>query len=142
MAAMSNYLQNSLIDSLFRGIPYTAPTTLYIALCLVTPTAASTGSTINEPAGYTRQSISSAPSSWYTTQNTNSTGPSAGTTGATGNIGAVVWTNVNWSGTVVGVCICDAPTGGNVLFYTPVSKEVSVGDVVQLATNNVRISLS
>lgn len=51
MSAMSNYLENKLIDHTFRGVAYTAPGTVYIALFIATAgqsprsTAVTTGQT-------------------------------------------------------------------------------------------------
>ena len=40
MAAMSDYLENKLIDQIFRGQAYSFPSTLYIGLLTSAPTDA------------------------------------------------------------------------------------------------------
>ncbi len=43
MAAMSNYLENALINEVLRATGYTAPTTVYVALFTSDPTDAGSG---------------------------------------------------------------------------------------------------
>lgn len=138
---LSNYLENKLIDSLFRETVYTPPTVLYIALCTVQPTPADTGSTIIEVNSdeYIRQGITTGVSSWYTTQ-LDTTSISVGTSGITGNAISVSWTAVDWVGLIVAVALCDAETDGNLLYYTSIpSTEVMIRSQVILAPNTLRV---
>lgn len=144
MANMSNYLENKLVDFLFRGGSYTPPNTLYIALCTATPTDTSTGSNISEISGgnYARQSLSSVSGSWYSTQGDNS-GTSSGTNGTTSNSSALTWSSVTWSGTVSAVAVCDALSAGNVLFYSALSasKTIAAGDSISFPVSGISIQL-
>lgn len=144
MAGMSNYLENKLIDFLLRGQSFTPPTTLYIALCTATPTDTDTGSTLTEVSGgnYSRQSLASNTINWYTT-NGNNVSASSGTTGTTGNAVTINWNAVTWSGTVTAIAVCDAASGGNMLFYTALeaSKTVASGDSVSFATNSLTVQI-
>lgn len=144
MANMSNYLENKLIDFLFRGGSYTVPNTLYFALCTSTPTDASTGSNISEISGgnYSRQSLSSSAANWYSTQGDTSA-TSTGTTGTTSNVSSIAWNSVTWSGTVSAVAICDASTGGNVLFYSSLNsnKTIVSGDSISFSVSGLSIQL-
>lgn len=144
MANMSNYLENKLVDFLFRGGAYTPPSTLYFALCTATPTDASTGSTITEVTGgnYARQSLTATTGNWYSTQG-DSTGTSSGTNGTTSNSTSIAWNSVSWSGTVSAVAICDASTAGNVLFYSALtnSKTLVSGDSISFAVSGLTIQL-
>lgn len=144
MANMSNYLENKLIDFLFRGVAFSAPSTLYVALCTATPTDSSTGSTITEVSGgnYARQSLVSNTSNWSTT-NADNAATSSGTTGTTTNSTQISWTSVTWTGTVTSVAICDALSGGNMLFYAPLSNSqvVSSGDSISFGINNISIQI-
>lgn len=144
MASMSNYLENKLADFLFRGVSYTPPATLYIALCTAAPTDASTGSTITEVTGgnYARQSIASNTTNWFTTNGDNAA-TSSGTNGTVGNSTAILWSSVTWSATVTDVAICDALTGGNVLFYSTLqsSKTIAPTDSLSFAINSLTIQI-
>ena len=144
MASMSNYLENKLIDFLFRGASFSAPGTLYVALCTSAPSDSSTGSTIAEVSGgnYSRQSITSNTTNWYTTNGDNGA-TSSGSNGTTGNAGTLTWSGVTWSGTVTDVAICDASSGGNVLFYAPLAaaKTVASGDSISFAANSLTIQI-
>ena len=46
MSQMSDYLENKLVDHIFRATAYTAPATLYVALLTSAANDASTGATI------------------------------------------------------------------------------------------------
>lgn len=144
MANMSNYLENKLVDFLFRGGSYSPPSTLYFALCTSTPTDASTGSNISEITGgnYARQSLTATTGNWYSTQGDNS-GTSSGTGGSTSNIPSIAWNSITWSGTVSSVAICDALTAGNVLFYGSLanSKTLISGDSISFAVSGLAIQL-
>lgn len=144
MAGMSNYLENKLIDHLFRATSYSAPATLYIALCTAAPTDASTGSTLTEVSGgnYARQSVTSGTGTWQTSQG-DTTSTSSGTNGTTNNVSTITWSGVTWAATVTHVAICDALTAGNVLFWGALaaSKIVSSGDTFQFSANTLQIQL-
>jgi len=47
MAALSNYLENKLVDQLFRGQAYSFPTTLYIGLLTSAPSDSSSGTEVS-----------------------------------------------------------------------------------------------
>jgi len=144
MANMSNYLENKMIDFLFRGVSFSAPSTLYVALCTATVSDSSTGSTIAEVSGgnYARIAITSNASNWFTTNGDNAA-TSSGTGGATGNSGTIAWNSVTWSATVTDVAICDAASGGNVLFYGTLSasKTVASGDSISFAANSLTLQI-
>src|SRR5437764_12378353 len=116
MAAMSDYLENKIIDQLFRGVSYSFPSTVYIALCTSATTDSQTGSTITEVSGgdYTRKSVSCGTGT-FTDTSGGTAGTSSGTGGTTSNVTAVTWTSVTWSATVTHVATWGASTAGNVL---------------------------
>lgn len=144
MANMSNYLENKLVDFMFRGGSYTPPSTLYFALCTSSPTETSTGSDISEVSGgnYSRQSLTATTGNWYSTQGDNSA-TSSGTNGTTSNSTSIAWNSVSWSGTVTSVAICDESTAGNVLFYSTLnsSKALISGDSISFAVSGLSIQL-
>lgn len=133
MTAMSNYLENKLIDHIFRATSFTMPTNIYIALCTATPTDASTGSTITEVSGgsYARQQYDPSASARWTATQGGTSGASSGTDGTTENDTAITFptATADW-GTVTSVAIVDASSAGNVLFWGDLdaSKVVSNGD--------------
>ena len=123
MANLSDYLEAELIKHVFRTGTFTKPSTIYIALCTTAPTDASTGSTIVEPSGgsYARIQVGPADGSW--------SAPGAG--GLTDNVGVIQFATATGSwGTVTHVAVCDAVTGGNVLFHGVLasSRTINVGD--------------
>ncbi len=141
---ISHYLENKMIDMLFRDVDYPLPGTLYIALCTSVPIPENNGLSIYEVIGgnYSRRSLPVGTSRWYTTQG-DTTEVSTGTSGRTGNVRAVVWDAVTWSSIVVAVAICDAPTGGNLLYFAEIeSIGVIVGSKVTLASNTLTVSFS
>lgn len=147
MANMSNYLENKVIDQIFRGISYSFPSTLYVALATVTPTDATTGSTVAEVTGgsYTRYGIASTTANWYGTDGVTS-GPSAGTNGTTTNVAAINFptATADW-GTVVGILITDSATtaAGNALFWgsLTVNKVVTNGDTFSFNSSNLSVQI-
>ena len=137
----SDYLENKLVDWLFRGLSYTPPTTLYVALATAVPTDATTGSTLAEVSGgnYARMPIASSTLQWTDTSGNQTGLASAGTSGTTQNVNAVSWNNVTWNATVNALALVDSATTltGNILVWSALqaSKVVSSGDSVSLAAN-------
>lgn len=148
MPGMSNYLQNKLVDHVFRATSFTMPTGLYVGIFTTTPTASGGGTEVAYT-GYTRASISPSVSNWYSTNGATS-GASSGTTGLTSNVPSLT---AFGSGTIVGLAssvqivgfgIYDASTGGNPLFYGAISpaKTINNGDPVPiLQTSGIQITL-
>lgn len=137
---MSDYLENILIDFIFRGINYTPSENLYIALCTSVPEDDDDGSSISEVTGgnYERVMIPCQMASWYSTAGSISA-PSNGTNGRTGNAIPIEWEEVTWEETVIAVAICDAPNGGNMLFYAELeeSKTVIPGATIKFLINQL-----
>lgn len=141
MSAMTDFLENKLIDFLFRaqalGITGATagagegPATLYIAL--LTTNTDDDGSPLVEVSGgsYARVGVTSSLANWAGTQSAGSTTASSGTGGTTSNNNAITFPapTANW-GSVVGVAIYDASSGGNLLAYSALSvaKTVNNGD--------------
>lgn len=130
MAAMSNYLENKLIDFLFRGQSFVPPATLYVALFTVDPTDSSAGTEVSG-GSYARVAVTSSMANWAGTQSAGSTTASSGTSGTTSNNGVVTFPapTANW-GTITGMALMDAATGGNVWIFggLSTSKVVNSGD--------------
>jgi hypothetical protein len=130
MAALSNYLENKLIDQLFRGQPYTFPSTLYVGL--FTSASSDTGDGAEVSGGsYARVPVSASLANWAGTQSAASTTESSGTSGTTSNNIAVTFPapTANW-GSISHVGIFDAATSGNLLIHgaLTIPKTVNNGD--------------
>lgn len=140
MAAMSDFMENKLIDWLFRaqaiGITGasaaagTGPATLYVALLTAAPSDTGGGTEVTG-GSYARVAVTSALGAWDNTQAASSTAVSSGTGGTTRNQAAITFPapTANW-GVVTHVGIYDASTAGNLLVWSAltVSKTVNNGD--------------
>ena len=126
MSAMSDYLENEILDHILRNAAYTPASTVYIGL--------STGSFADGNSGteltgnsYARQSIAFDASSGGTTDNTSAIDfPTA-----TGSWGAVS----HWG-------LFDAATSGNLLIHGAfsASKAVASGDILRIAAGELDIT--
>lgn len=129
-AAMSNYLENKLIDAFLRGQAFTMPATTYYALATTSGSDAACGTEVTG-GSYARVAVTSSLANWAGTQSAGSTSASSGTGGTTSNNAAVTFPapTANW-GSVVEFCVFDASTSGNLLFRTAltVPKTINNGD--------------
>lgn len=126
MAALADYLANKWIDFLYRGVAFTPPAALYVALFTVTPADAGGGTEVSG-GSYARVNLPPSPTNWSATNAAGSTAnPSTGTSQTTSNNVTITFPTptANW-GTVVAAALFDAPTGGNLLTWGPlVSNQV------------------
>jgi hypothetical protein len=128
MAAMSNYLENALINATLRNTTYTSPATVYVALYTSDPTDANTGTECTG-ASYARESMAfGAPSNGASTNSSDVEFDQA--TGA-------------W-GTITHFGILDALTSGNLLYHGALtsSKVIEDGDVFKFASAAVSVTLA
>jgi len=130
MAALSDYLENKIIDWLLRGQTFTPPATVYVGLFTAAENDANGGTEVTG-GSYARVAVTSALANWAGTQSAGSTTASSGTSGTTSNNGAITFPapTANW-GTIVGMGVFDASSGGNLLFYSALTtnKTVNNGD--------------
>jgi hypothetical protein len=128
MSAISNYLENALINAVLRNVPYTSPTAVYLALFTSDPTDANTGTEVTGGA-YQRQQITF----------------NAPTDGMVSNSNEILFpvATANW-GTITHIGIFDAATGGNLLFYGAVitSKTISTNDQLKINVGDISITLA
>lgn len=126
MSAMSDYLENKVLDHVLGTTSYTMPTTVYIGL--------STGSFADDNSGtelsggsYARQSIAF----------------DAAASGTTDNTAAVDFpvATASW-GTVSHYGLFDALSGGNLLIHGAftASKTVDSGDVLRISAGELDIT--
>ena len=127
MAALSNYLENALINAVLRNVSYTSPATVYVALFTTDPTDAGSGTEVSG-GSYARTAVTFG----------------APTNGVASNSGAVNFpTSSGVWGTVTHVGIYDTSTAGNLLFHgvLTVSKTVGNGDTVTFAIGALSATL-
>ena len=129
MSAISNYLENALINATLRNTTYTSPTTVYAALFTSDPTDAGSGTEVSG-GSYARKAITFA-------------APSDGVT--TNSAAACEFDQATGSwGTITHFAIFDALTTGNMLYYGALttSKTIASGDVFKFATSSVSVTLA
>jgi hypothetical protein len=128
MAALSNYLENALINATLRNTGYSSPATVYVGLFTSDPTDAGTGTECTGGA-YARKSMAfNAPSN-----------------GASTNSAAVEFDQATTSwGTITHFGILDALTSGNLLYHGALtsSKAIDTGDVFKFASASVTVTLA
>lgn len=127
MAAMSNYLENALINATLRNTSYTSPSTIYVALFTSDPTDAGTGTEVSG-GSYARKAMTfGAPSNGVST-----------------NSAAVEFdqATADW-GTITHFGLYDASSSGNLLYHGQLtaSKVIENGDVFKFATSSLSVTL-
>ena len=128
MAALSNYLENALINATLRNTAYTSPSTVYVGLFTSDPTDAGSGTEVSG-GSYARKAMAfDAPSN-----------------GASVNSSAVEFDQAtgNW-GTITHFALFDALTTGNMLYHGALttSKTIETGDVFKFADSSVTVTLA
>ena len=130
MSAMSDYLENKLVDLTLRGQAFTAPATLYFGLHTSATTDAGGGIEVSG-GSYARKAVTASLANFAGTQAAASTTASSGTGGVTSNNGLIDFPapTANW-GTVTHWSVWDASTGGNMLFHGALTtaKTINNGD--------------
>lgn len=130
MSAMSDYLENKLVDLTLRGQAFTAPATLYFGLHTTATTDAGGGTEVTG-GSYARVAVTASLANFAGTQSAGSTTASSGTGGVTSNNGTITFPapTASW-GTVTHWSVWDASTAGNLLFHGALttSKTINNGD--------------
>ena len=143
MAAMSDFLENKIIDQVFRGQAYAFPATLYVGLYSAAPVDAGGGTELSGN-NYTRTSIPASLANWAGTQATGSTIASTGVVGTTSNNTQITFPipSAAW-GVVLAFGIFDAPSAGNLLFYgaLAINKTVNQGDIVTFPAASLSVQI-
>ena len=116
--SISNYAELKILDHTTGRLAWTAPTTVYIKLHLLT--GGGEDGTTNAAANTTRQAVS-----W-----------SAAASGAIGSSATVTWTNVSTTETYTSWSLWDNPTAGNCLWTGDLSTPAAVtaGDTFQITS--------
>jgi hypothetical protein len=130
MAGFSDYLEDKVLEHVFGGNAYSAPSTLYVALYTSAPSDTGGGTEVSG-GGYVRKT---------STFNVSGTNPTTAS-----NAGAIEYPTATANyGTVVAVGIFDASSSGNLLAYANLSasKVVSTGDVFRFNTGDLDVTLA
>ena len=126
--SFTNFLETEILDHVFAGAAYTAPSTKYLAL--FTAIADGEAVSVTEISGnaYARQTVA-----FTTSGNTTSNNAAVEFPTATGS----------W-GTVTHVGIYDASTSGNLMAYATLSssKAIATGDVFRVPSGDLDITLN
>ena len=124
--SFTNYLETEILDHVFAGAAYTAPSTKYLALFTGAPGETGGGTEVSGGA-YARQSVA-----FTVSGNTASNSASVEYPTATAGYG-----------TVTHVGVFDAASGGNLIAYAALttSKAIDTGDVFRLPAGDLDITL-
>ena len=144
MSAMSDYLENKLIDQLFRGQTAPTTTTLYVGLLTAAPSDAGGGTEVSGNS-YARVAVTSSLANWAGTQSAGSTVASSGTGGQTSNNNAITFPTPSGTwGTVTHFGIYDATSGGNLLFWgaLTIAKTINQSDTVTFPAASLSITFA
>ena len=125
--SFTNFLETEILDHVFGGNAYTAPSNLYLGLYTATPSDTGGGTELSG-SGYARLAMAMSVSGNLAT---NSAAEEFAT--ATGR----------W-GTVTHVGVFDAATSGNLMAYGTLSasKAVATGDVFRIPAGDLDITLT
>ena len=124
--SFSNFLETEILDHVFGGNAYTAPSTMYLALYTATPSDTGGGTEVSG-GSYARQEVAFTVSGDTATSSAVVEFPTA---------------TASW-GTITQVGVFDASTGGNLMAYADlsVSKTIDSGDVFRVPAGDLDITL-
>lgn len=130
MSAMSDYLENKLVDLTLRGQAFTPPATLYFSLHTAAPTGDVPGTEVTGGA-YARVAVTASLANFNGTQGTAGA-VSSGTGGVTSNATTITFSpapTASW-GVVTHWAVWDAASAGNCLFQGQLTnpKTINNGD--------------
>tara|TARA_B100001059_G_scaffold209763_1_gene222924 strand:+ start:104 stop:484 length:381 start_codon:yes stop_codon:yes gene_type:complete len=125
--SFTNFLETEILDHVFAGAAYTAPTTKYLALFTGAPGETGGGTEVSG-GGYARQTVA-----FTTSGNTTSNNAAVEYPTATANYG-----------TVTHVAVFDASSSGNMMAYAALSsnKTIETGDVFRVPSGDLDITLN
>jgi len=127
MSSFTDYLENAVLDHVFRNNALSSPTNVYLALFTVAPTDAGGGTEVSG-SGYAREAITfGAPSG-----------------GAITNTAEVSFTASGGNfGTIVAVGIFDAASAGNMIAWDAITSAViNDTDTIRFAAGDIDLTLT
>lgn len=133
-SGLTTYAQQRVLRQLFGNVSFTNPTAWYLGYSTTTPNEDGTGATEPTDPAYARKPLDNNTSNWQDLLS------------GTGRQNAV---EVNWNsattpqGTATYLVIYDAPTGGNMWYYTnfTVAKPLTVDDVLRAAVGSIQVRI-
>lgn len=146
MSQASDYLENKLVDQLFRAQAAPTTSTLYVALYTAAPTDVNATGTEVSGVAYARVAIVSSLTAWAGTQSAGSTVASSGTGGQTSNNAIITFPTPGaggW-GLVTHFAIYDALTVGNEIVWGALttSKTINAGDAVTFPIGTLTVTIA
>ncbi|MCW5657421.1 MAG: hypothetical protein KIT60_06940 [Burkholderiaceae bacterium] len=134
-AALTDALETSLINHLFRGTAYTAPTTWYVGLLTAACSDSAAGTEVSG-GSYARVGVAAGTANWAATSGGN---------GTTSNVNAVNFSpnpSAGW-GTVTHFGLYDAASAGNLLVCAALttSKTINSGDTVSFPAGSLTFQI-
>ena len=126
--SFTNFLETEILDHVFAGAAYTAPSTKYLALFTALADGEAGSVTEVTGGGYARQTVA-----FTTSGNTTSNNAAVEFPTATANYG-----------TVTHVGVYDASSSGNLMAYAALSsnKTIETGDVFRVPSGDLDITLN
>jgi hypothetical protein len=128
MSAISNYLENALLNATLTNTTYTSPASVYLGLFTSNPTDSNTGTELSAPS-YTRQVVSFG----------------AASSGSSSNVSAISYdqATTDW-GTIGWVGLYDAATSGNLLYYGALDTTTTIdtNEIFVIPIGNLTVTLS
>lgn len=87
MGMMTDYVENKIVDWMFRGQTFTPPASLYVGLLTAAPSDSAAGTEVTG-GSYARVAVAGSLANWAGTQGAGTTVASSGNTATTSNNGA------------------------------------------------------
>lgn len=141
--AVGDYLENQVIDTIFRAQTTSLGANVFVGLSTAACSDSSVGTEVSG-GSYARVSVARSLAAWAGTQSAGSTTASTGTGGVTSNNAAVTFTtpSAGW-GTVTHAFVADAATGANILFCQALttSKTINTGDTVSFPAGSLTFTI-
>ena len=136
--SFTNFLEQKVLEHVFRNVAYTSPTALYVGLFTSTPSDSTAGTEVSG-GSYARQSVAFS----FTSGDPSSVTNTAQITFPT--------STASW-GTVPPAGIYDALTYGNFLAYAELTlssdfstsnpKTIATGDIFRISAGNLQVRLT
>ena len=136
--SFTNFLEQKVLEHVFRNVAYTSPTALYVGLFTSTPSDSTAGTEVSG-GSYARQSVAFSFTSGDPSSVTN-------TAQITFPTSTAAW------GTVTHAGIYDALTYGNFLAYAELTlssdfstsnpKTIATGDIFRISAGNLQVRLT
>ncbi len=127
--SMTDYLENKIVDHLFRATAFSAPTTIYVGLLTAACSDSAAGTEVSG-GSYARVQLNPSISNWGNTQDSGTTA-SSGASGTTKNKATITFPapTASW-GVVTHFALYDAASAGNMLFCASLgtAKTINNGD--------------